>query len=463
MTSHRSFRGYVLAWSLDLICLAVFALACLIAPFKRKGRTDALHSFTRNFWGARGPSLDGRPVVWVHAVSVGEMRICQPVLAQLIEQRPELQFVLSLGTTDAMNVARSELPEISLFYAPFDFSWAVRRTFDSLNPVALIISENDFWAQMLNEAKQRNVPLAIFNTRMSPREQTEHRWNAWLLRSGLKRAAWWGAVSEQDAEWIRRFFHVDTPPLEVTGSVKFDGRTRDPLNPQTTELKRKLGFTDQHRILVAGSTHDPEEKLIAGIVDRIKSEASALRVVIVPRTISRAEQVFCDIRRVHDNAVLFSEIAEVASANAPLITVVDSIGLLQHLWGLADIAFVGGSLARNGGHNMIEPASYGKPVCFGPHVWSFQPVVDELLAANAAMQVQSEAELEAAIRNMLSHPDDAAGMGQRALAYTKAQGQSLRRTVQGILPVLPITDALTKSPTSMISVSDESYARSEAS
>ena len=422
---------------LDLIGLFAFGVTSLFAIFSKKTRRDALHAFTRNFWGTRGPVLDGRPVVWMHAVSVGELRICRAVLSRLSEQRPNLQFVLSVGTSDAMAVARRELPSISSFYMPFDFSWAVRRTFDLLNPVALIIAENDFWAQLLTEAKSRAVPLAIFNTRMSPREQTEHRWNAWLLRPGLKRAAWWGAVSTDDAAWIRHFFEVTSPPLEVTGSLKFDGQIRDPRNPDTQELRRTLGFLPSQQILVAGSTHHPEEKLIAALATRLSMDFPNLRVVIAPRSASRADEVIEAIRQVHGDAPLRRQGERAGTSNPPLITVVDSMGILPSLWGLADIAFVGGSFVRHGGQNMVEPASYGKPVCFGPHVWNFQSVVTELLASDAACQVHSESELEMTIRNWLSHPEAARQVGTRGQAVVASQTEPLRRTVDGILPILP--------------------------
>ena len=463
MAAMRDLRWNLLSLALDLICLVIFAVTAVFAVFSKRTRRDALHAFTRNFWGARGPKLDGRPVVWMHAVSVGEMRICRTVLSQLSEQRPDLQFVVSIGTSDAMSVAHNELPSISLFYIPFDFSWAVRRTFDLLNPVALIIAENDFWAQFLNEAKRRAVPLAIFNTRMSPREQTEHRWNAWLLKPGLKRAAWWGAVSKSDAEWISHFFEVTSPPLEVTGSLKFDGQIRDPRNPGTQELRRTLGYLPTHQILVAGSTHDTEEKLIAAVACRLAKEFPNLRVVIAPRSAIRATDVVEAIRQDDSKVVLNSQAEATRPADAPLITVIDSIGILPVLWGLADIAFVGGSLVRHGGQNMVEPASYGKPVCFGPHVWNFQPIVAQLLAENAARQVQSESELESMIRNWLSNPEEARQVGVRAQAVAISQTEPLRRTVDGILSILPAPEPRQVSHSSIMDAGNRSCATAEAS
>lgn len=460
MAPFRILREKLLSGALDVIGLVLFAITALLAVFSVRIRNDALHAFKRNFWGTRGPSLDGRPVVWMHAVSVGEMRICQPLLAYFTDHRPDLQFVLSVGTTDAMTAATRELPGTSLFFAPFDFSWAVRRTFDLVKPVALIISENDFWAQMLNEARRRHVPLAIFNTRMSPREQTEHRWNAWVLRPGLQRTAWWGAVTEDDARWIRHFFDVASPPLEVTGSLKLDGQTRDPQNPRTQELRRNLSFSSEHQIIVAGSTHETEERLIAAVAARLAVEFPNLRLVIVPRSISRAGEILHQLHREHLDVVIGRD----RSLNhAAFITILDSLGILQDLWGLADVAFVGGSFVRHGGQNMVEPASYGKPICFGPHTWNFQPIVTQLLNSDAARQVQSEAELESTIRNWLVNKAAAQEIGARAQAVVTSQTKPLRRTINGIRSILPEPMGRTDSPAIMMATGHQSCATTEAS
>ena len=421
---------------LNSIYLFAFAIVVALAVPFSKVRREILPVFTRNFWGNLVPQLDGRSVVWVHAVSVGETLVCGPLIARLRFLRPDLQFVLSVGTVDGMTVALRELSETPVFYVPFDFSWSMNSVFDSIRPVALLIAENDFWPNMLQEARRRRVPLAIFNSRMSRREQIEHRWNAWLLRPGLQHTQWWGVVTDQDADWIRHFFRVPPERLEVTGSLKFDGAVRDLSNPRIQRLRDQFGLVFSERILVAGSTHSPEEELIVDVVMRLSSEFPNLRLVLAPRQISRCEKIEklvrrkgVQIRRASDCPVDFTP--------STFVTLVDSIGLLRDVWGLAHIAFVGGSLAEHGGQNLIEPASYGLPVCFGPHIWNFQSVVDEFLAAEGAVQIQSADELERTIRRWLINPLEAKQFGNRAAELIKNHTQAFDRTAYGVMSVFP--------------------------
>lgn len=419
-----------------LVILAVFAV--LTIPFRRL-RPELLHLIAHRFWGSSVPALDGRPVVWVHAVSVGEALTCGPLLDRLREFRPDLQFVMSVGTSDAMTVALRELPDTAIFYAPLDFTWSVHRVFDVIRPKALVIAENDFWPNMLNEAQRRNVALAIFNSRMSTREQKEHRWNGGILRPGLKRAGWWGAVTEQDAEWIRHFFRVEPPQLEVTGSIKFDGIVRSRDNPQTIRLREQFGLIPHNLVLIAGSTHPSEEEMLVEVAQRLSFDFPQLRLVLAPRNLSRCHVISKMLRRRGFHFVRASELTG-CSVTSAFVTLIDSIGLLRTAWGFADFAFIGGSLVRHGGQNIVEPASYGVPVCFGEHLWNFRSVADEFLAAGSAVQIGSSDELERVIRHWISHPHEAEQIGRRAQELVKSQTRAIERSVRGILSILSQED-----------------------
>lgn len=420
----------------DLIYIVAYLWFCLMSVFRPKEYADAVHAFQRNFWGRHCPELDGRPVVWVHAVSVGEVLICGPLLRQLKSLRPELQFVISVGTADGFMVASREFSNIRVFKAPADFSWAVARTFACLRPVALLISENDFWPNMLSETRRRGVPLAIFNTRITPREIFEHGWNAWMLRPGLRRTHWWGAAADNDAVWIRRFFRVGSPPLEVTGSLKLDGGLRDAMNPRTQYYRERFGYRRDDRVLVGGSTHDDEELWLAEIVREIAIEFPNLRLVLVPRHVSRCVEIAARLRRRGFEVVVESE-SDAPRESPALVTLVDSTGNLRDLWGIGEFAFVGGSLVPKGGHNMVEPASYGVAVTFGPSVSDFEQVAEELVASGGAVQVDSRDALRDQIRHWMRCPMDASNVGLRAREFVRSRGESLSRTVSGVLTVLP--------------------------
>jgi 3-deoxy-D-manno-octulosonic-acid transferase len=423
-----------------LLTLGGFLLRSLLR-FGR--RSEFLTGFWPRFWGMVPKLPDTRPVVWLHAVSIGEALLCGPILERLTAERPDLQFVLSVSTPDGYDVATREFPDTIVFWAPWDFSWAVRRVLAGLQPCALVIAENDFWPNLLSEARRRGVPLAIFNTRMSGREQFEHRLDAWLLRRGLARADWWGAVANEDAIWIRRFFGPRIAP-EVTGSLKFDGVVRDRHTEAAGRLRAVLGFSPSDRILVAGSTHAPEEEGLAAAVWPLAAEFPQLRLVIVPRHPSRRAQIARSLAAAGIPFVVRSDLRERATTEpattSAVVSVIDAVGALRDLWGMADYAFVGGSLARHGGQNMAEPASFGLPVCFGPHVASFQAMAEEFLAANAAVMVDSPAELADCLRGWLIHPEEGDRLGASARQLIQSRTEPLERTVRGILSVLPTAE-----------------------
>ena len=421
---------------LDILYFIVFVTLTLLSAVWQRRFSSALWSFTRNFWGTSLPKLDGRPVVWLHAVSVGESLICQALIKRLGIHRPDLQPVVSVGTRDGLEVARRDIPEAASFPAPADFSWSIRRAFASVRPVALLIAENDFWPNLLNEARMREIPLGIFNTRMTRKEIVEHRINAWLLRPGLQRARWWGTVAESDANRIMEFFHVTRPRLEVTGSLKFDGTVRDPSQDRTQSLCAQIGIQPHDRVLMAGSTHPGEEELLAKVAIRLTADFPEFRLVIAPRDISRCPA----IQKIFERQKLECRLASEFSTTPPattIVTLLDSIGQLRDAWGFANFAFVGGSLVPRGGHNMIEPASFGVPVCFGPHVWDFQSPADDFLSAGAAVQIPTIRELESTIRRWLQCRVEAEQMGRRAQEFVRTRTEPLERTVRGILSMLP--------------------------
>jgi len=434
----RALRCLPSVW--DFVALPVLGGFFLLSIVWHGRRSEMIPGFWPRFSGAVPRLADRRPVVWFHAVSVGEALLCRPVLQRLTAERPDLQFALSVSTPDGYAVAHTQIPEAAVFWAPWDFSSAVRRVFDELQPRLMVIAENDFWPQMLAEARRRAVPLAIFNTRMSRREQIEHRWNAWMLRGGLERAAWWGAVSDADANWIRRFFRP-TVPVEVTGSLKFAGTLRHRRDAAAGRLRARLGFAPSDVVLVAGSTHAPEEQLLAAVVQDLSTEFPQLRLVLVPRHPSSGPQV---AGMLQSSGALFQRRSDLSESATPAdrITLIEATGLLRDLWTISDLAFVGGSLAPRGGQNLAEPAGCGVPMCFGPHLENFQEMAGQFLTAGAAVQVGSRNELRACLHGWLRDPGEAARIGTAAQQLVAGQTAPLEQTVRGLLSVLPGPDEL---------------------
>jgi 3-deoxy-D-manno-octulosonic-acid transferase len=427
---------------LNLLYLVILSLVGLCALVPRLRRMDVLTGFVSKFLGRAPQQRSDQSVVWFHAVSVGEALLCRPILDGLRRIDSDLMFVMSVSTPDGLSIAVREYPGIQVFYAPYDFTWSVRRACRAINPTLFIIAENDLWPNLIREVGARGVPVAVFNTRMSSREQVEHRWNGWLIRPALRYVRWWGVVTQQDADWIARLFRIHAPPVEVTGSLKFDGLLRDRNNPQTLELKKSWHITESDRVLVAGSTHAPEETMVLGIFVQLRKSWPELKLILVPRNAERFDEVEKLLERENVRYFRSSAIPRL-SAQAESITrdnnviLVDTVGQLRHIWGLADMAFVGGSLCPEGGHNMIEPASYGIPVCFGPHIETFQTVVDIFLSANAAVMTESPHALQSTLESWLSAPAAAAEMGVRARVVVEQHAHSVQTTLERIDALLP--------------------------
>lgn len=379
----------------------------------------------------RGPG----PLVWIHAVSVGEVMMVRGLVERLRSRRPDLCFAVSTATEAGMALARERHPEAAVFWAPFDFTWAVRRAMDSLDPCLLVLIELELWPNLLLQARQRGVPVAVANARLGEKSFRGYRRIRSLMRTPLSAIRWWGAQTEEYAQRIRDIAPGGT--VAVSGSIKYDGALLDRNHPRTDELRRLLGFSPDDRVLLAGSTQSPEEEAALAAYLAIRRDEPRARLVIVPRHAERFEEVARLLSRRGVEFVRRSRIRAPRERSAP-VTLVDSIGELGRLWAIAEMGFVGGSLdRRRGGQSMIEPAALGVPVCFGPHTWNFKETVRRLLELDAAARIEDAEEVTRVWTNWLRSPEEARAVGARARAFILAQQGSTDRTVDALASLLP--------------------------
>ncbi|HMC63328.1 MAG TPA: 3-deoxy-D-manno-octulosonic acid transferase [Gemmataceae bacterium] len=380
---------------------------------------------------------------WFHGVSVGEIHLLQQVVAAFRRRHPDWKCVISTTTDTGMEEARKRFPDCEVIYWPLDFSWAVRRALRQLNPDLMVLAEGELWPNFLLAAKERGIPVAVINGRISPRSFRRHRFLrplvAWLLaRIDL--------LAVQTHEYAERYRELRAPPgrIHVTGSVKYDGVSGDRNSSRTCELRELLGVRSDDLVWIAGSTQAPEEQIALDIYRRACAEHPNLRLFLVPRQKDRFEEVARMLERSGLPFVRRSELGESAergarsavSARSALraprsaVVLVDTIGELSALWGLADVAFVGGSLdGKRGGQNMIEPAAYGAAVVFGPHVWNFRDTAERLVAAAAAIQVRDAGELDAVVRRLLKDADERSRLGEAARQFVRSQQGATERTI----------------------------------
>lgn len=369
------------------------------------------------------------PRAWFHGVSVGEVILLEPVIRAFRQRRPGWHCVISTTTDTGYEEARRRFPDTPVFFWPFDFSWAVRRALRRVNPSLVVLAEGELWPNFLAAARARAVPVAVVNARMSPRSFRRYRALRPLARRLLAGVQLFLVQSAEYAGYLTRL-GVEPGRVRVTGSVKYDGVTADAHNSRTEELRRVLAVRPGQMVWIAGSTQAPEEDIVLGIYSGLRTANPNLRLVLVPRQRERFEPVASLLARRGMPFVRRSELKNPADDPCAVV-LVDTIGELGALWGLADLAFVGGSLdGRRGGQNMIEPAAYGVPVLFGPHVWNFRETADRLLTAEAAVQVADVQGLEKAVRVLLGDPAERRRLGEAARRFVTSQQGAAERTAQ---------------------------------
>ncbi len=377
--------------------------------------------------GTQDPA--GQPLAWFHGVSVGEIHLLCPVLARFRQVHPDWNCVISATTDTGFDEARKRFTDLPIIYWPFDFSWAVNRVLRSVNPRTVVLAEGEIWPNFLIAAKRQSIPVAIINGRMSPRSFRRYSCLAPLVRRLFARI---DLVAAQTQEYASNFRALGARPerVVVTGSVKYDGVTGDRRNPKTLELARLLAVQEGDLIWIAGSTQAPEEEIALDIFQRAKVKHPNLRLFLVPRQKERFEEVASLLRRLGQRFSRRSELHE-PLADRTAVILMDTIGELGALWGLADVAFVGGSLdGHRGGQNMIEPAAYGAAVIFGSHVWNFRETAARLVEARAAIQVADPTELSTAVQRLLRDEQERRRMGTAAQRLVRSQQGATERTVE---------------------------------
>lgn len=373
------------------------------------------------------------PCVWFHGVSVGEIHLLRPLVARFRQRHPDWECVISTTTDTGFDEACKRFPDLPVFFWPFDFSWAVHRALRWVNPSLIVLAEGELWPNFLAAAKHRGVPVVVVNGRMSPR--SFQRWNHLfvpplrrLVRRVLHSVTLWGVQTEEYAACFRDL-GVKPDRIHVTGSVKYDGVESDRSNPRTQELRHLFAVEPADLVWVAGSTQDPEERIVLDIFRRLRSHLPHLRLFLVPRQKDRFDRVAELLRESHVPFVHRSALQEPGQDRSAIV-LVDSMGELSAVWGLADVAFVGGSLdGRRGGQNMIEPAAYGAAVVFGPHVWNFRDTARRLTEAKAAVQIEDAAALHGAVRRLLTDAAERSRLGQAARRLVLSQFGATERTL----------------------------------
>lgn len=384
-------------------------------------------------------ALTNRQVVWFHAVSVGEVNLCTQLIRAMEPLLPLHKIVVSTTTSTGMGLLRERLPaHITKIYYPIDRRKHVQRAVGLINPEVVVLVEAEIWPNFLWSLQRRGIPHFLVNARLSERSFRGYRRFRFLFGELFAGFAGVGAQNEADARRLREL-GCRPEAIHVVGSLKFDAARIDDPNPlDIPSLLGQLGVGPESQVLVAGSTHDGEEKILAAMHLRLKSRFPNLFLVLVPRHHERGAAVGEELRSLGVRFVFRKDLRPTTrhAAGSLDCLLVNTTGELRHFYTRADIVFVGKSLTAQGGQNPIEPAALGKAVVFGPHMENFPDIAPAFVRAGAALQVADEAGLETALIRLLEQSDERRTMGQRAQAVVRENQGSIGRTVSMILEAL---------------------------
>jgi len=380
---------------------------------------------------ARGLPPMQKGGIWVHAVSVGESIAAAPMIRALLARYPQLPITVTCMTPTGSERIQSMFanePRIQHCYLPYDFPRAAGRFLDHIQPRIGVIMETELWPNHIHQCARRGIPTVLANARLSERSARGYGKFAKLTRPMLAEMSLIAVQTETEAQ---RFRDLGARPecVTVTGSIKFD-LTIDPQLLERATQQRDDWQTTSRPVWIAASTHAGEDEVVlAAHRELLKKHPEAL-LILVPRHPERFNSVF-ELSQQQGFASIRRSTAEpVTSVTSVLVG--DTMGELLFLYSLADIAFVGGSLVPNGGHNLLEPAALDKPVLSGPHLFNFLEIAAMLRSAGALEEVSDSAGLAAVVQRLIKQPEQAKAMADAGLAVMKANQGALQRLLDGI-------------------------------
>lgn len=372
-----------------------------------------------------------QPVIWLHAVSVGEAMAARTLLKEIRTRYPQHTIVMSTTTETGRSLATT-FPEPDLcIYFPFDFQFAVRRVMEALCPVLIIIMETEIWPNFSREAARRRIPLVLANGRISDRSYRGYQRFSWFFRHALH---YFSALCMQTETDRERIVSIGAPAGRTltVGNLKYDLPYREVTLEEKQNLRQRYGIPAGAVVVTAGSTHAGEEQILITCYRTLCVDHPELFLVLVPRHPERAPDV-TPLLEAHGFAYRRRTTQTTTSPHVFVpgeVLLVDTIGELQNLYALADIAFVGGSLVPTGGHNLLEPASVGVPSLFGPHMTNFREIAELVLRCNAGMQVASKEELVSVCQKLILDPQLRQRVGKNGLDLMAQNGGATNRHCQ---------------------------------
>jgi 3-deoxy-D-manno-octulosonic-acid transferase len=359
-------------------------------------------------------SMQGRPRIWIHAVSVGEVTAAAPIMAALRAAFPGACLVLSTGTETGQDMARRLVVEATaIIYYPLDIPYVVRKLIRLVRPDIFVLTETELWPNFLQACRDLGTKVVMVNGRLSPRSFQKYVRTRFFWKEILKNIDQVGVISEIDAQRARAI-GMAPEKIHVLGNAKYDGLAAKVSPTLREETASRLNMTAGERVLVAGSTHEGEETVILAVFRKLLAVYPDFRLILVPRHVERAVEVMNLVRQSGFDGLALTQIDQGRTMRDEKVLVVDGIGELFKVYSLATVVYCGGSLVPRGGQNILEPAAWGKVVFYGPYMEDFRDEKILLEAVGAGIPVNDGPELADKMLALLRTPEMLASKGQAA-------------------------------------------------
>ncbi|MDO9573122.1 MAG: 3-deoxy-D-manno-octulosonic acid transferase [Candidatus Omnitrophota bacterium] len=373
-----------------------------------------------------------RPI-WVHAVSVGEAVSIKGLVTQLRKAYPNKKLVISTVTATGNKIAQGLIgPGDLLIYLPLDVSFIVRHVLKRINPSLFIIAETEIWPNLISQLYKQNIPIVTVNGRISDSSYSGYSAIKYIIRPILRKVSIFLLQSDTDASRLESL-GVAKEKIQVTGNLKFDINLNVGLELNTSAYRQKLMLNAEDKLWVCGSTHAGEEKFILEAYKKLLLVYPKLKLLLAPRHPERCKDAAAVASKMKFMPIFVSSISGACPAciNNPVF-ILDTIGQLFNYYACADIVFVGGSLIKKGGHNILEPASLKKPIIFGPYMFNFRDITDLFMQNKAGIMVSNAQELTLKVKELLFNNLLAKDLGQRAYELILKNSGATGKNIQAI-------------------------------
>jgi 3-deoxy-D-manno-octulosonic-acid transferase len=388
------------------------------------------------------PDLSDKRPVWIHAASVGEVICSIPLFKRLKKDFPDLPILLTTMTQTGNTTARTLLPDAEGFlFFPFDHPLVIRRAIRRIKPRLLLVAETELWPNLLRFCGRGNIPVFLFNGRISQKSLKGYLSFRSLFKEGLKSIVLFLMQTEEDRT---RIIRIGAPPdrIRVMGNLKFD-HAFPPVTPEEQKgLLKSIGLSGEETLLIAGSTHAGEEEILIRLFKKLKTEVPNLFLILAPRHPNRLEEVE-KLLKIEALPWIRKTVLSMDGGqplqdrpNSPSVILLDTMGELMRLYSLGTIVFIGGSLVPVGGHNPLEPLSYKKCVLFGPYMFNFSEISKRLIEIKGAIQAEGSVDLLHHLKRLLADENTRRETGKQGYQFLLKHRGATERTFEEILPYL---------------------------